>query len=1817
MKLIAYKVALLALGILATGAAWWLVSKPSQTAIQQTAEQPPAPAAITAALAQIAEQSTGTAREPRIQAPPMALPAPASDPAQMPDASPPAGYAFSAFHGEMAKAPMPASDYQMEPNPTDVYPWLAAGDAITALAEQASAAGRAWTFGWVGVAPGADIADLGRRLEGLRATLLTSSGNLLRARLPGDAAGLERIAALAEVAGIAATPASLKLPTAFARKAPAQAAHDQVPMFVTLMTDDPGGQWRQALTELGAVVGNFDPDVRAYLANVPYSALAEIAAADFVLAMEPIGRVTASHDTSMPAMGVDALRRYSNARGLFFGTGGVSVPIGVMDTGLNVNHGDISSNRRSICGANLTPTLSQRENDQDLWLDNFGHGSHVTGTIIANGRGAPRYAGVAPLVRDIRFAKVLDATSGGGTLGGILRAMDFLKFPTGCGGARVKPLLVNMSLGQDGAEWEGRTTGERKLDATVWGHRQLYVVAQSNDGYKNFGDFAAAKNSLAVGAVEDSGDLAEFSSYGPTADGRLKPQVVGIGVSVFSTRGQGRRTGYENFSGTSMATPAVAGVATLLMDAIAEYREQPAAIRARLMASAIKPDAFLDDPGQFPPHNNDGPGALQHRYGLGKVSARTSILDRDNADGWVSGGAIVQIDRAAYGFQDIEVPEGASRLDVVLTWDERPSDTFAQPVLNDLDLWVDRGANCASNQAACGEFASRSPRDNVEWLILRNPPAGVYRLKVVPRNIRVERPRAALAWTIIRGPSTPQLAVAVDDDTITTSPGEPFEVEVELTTDGYVASGTMLRIDCRAEPGSMMCAQLELIALKASDASREDGLRRSLQSESGDAIALGELAAGETQAVKLVFNGPPEADRLRLYLTATAWNASSASTSVDVTVGDSPRAALVAMAPPPNDAFANAGRLAGRSGTRQFDLLLATEEPGEPAFARGLLDDFDRFQPTTRPRSLWYQWTAPATGAFRFSITPGVLADDIQLDLFEAGDDAALASLTSASAKLGGGLSFATRLGQAFRIRLGITADTLFDHELNLENITDPSQLLRRVKRRQVEPLSLTWARAERPANDDFELATVITGARGETAASNLGGTLQAGEFFSPLAATTWHRWTAPASGDWRFTVDRQRLGISVFTGDSLDQLRLVSSRQNRVTALPVMEGEEYRILVAARDAFTSGSDYRLSWAPGERSDPGNDDAAAAITLRGDTSGSSFEDADFATATVEPGEPVETGSRTRWWSWTAPAETTETTNVDNGTGGYTWRVRTSEPVHLAVFRSDDETLTPITTSAATATLIELAFDATAESRYLIAAGLRKDAAFSATSESTLRFSWGPTPANDALAAAEALTGASGRVTGSSVFATVEEFEIVGNLGDASLWWNWEPPNTAWYRFSLDDARDNGILAIYEIRGEGIAGLTLVATSRRLSGTADVVFQARAGVRYAIRLGSRESGPSNSFSIDWQEDLPPVWLRHAGAIANGDIDAAGDLVQITDPNAMAFNTAGTELYVASMFGLQVYSRNTETGALRLLQTLDEVDGQTETALLWDARASVLLAGSCEQWLKFIPREDGPGLVADGPLAGDAACPGDAIFVDSSGSFVHIVRATPGGGSIDYRQLDEQRTRIDHLDTVEIPHLQAATINPTDDFVYTVTEEALGIYTRDTGTGALTFVSEWRNGDPSADGKNIAGLERTRLLAIDDLGEYLLAFGDDGQASSAFDLQDPAAPQFLAHLPKFITRPGNPFRFFRTVCNLADLRPGGLVADVLCTDTTYSVRLLPDEAVLLRAEDQLTSNGVDAEGNGVPTFTLTGPVTLSPDDKHIYATTADGLVIFERR
>lgn len=182
------------------------------------------------------------------------------------------------------------------------------------------------------------------------------------------------------------------------------------------------------------------------------------------------------------------------------------------------------------------------------------------------------------------------------------------------------------------------TTGTTWYQGSTSGTQRNYDPAlhpRGNGVYKNQYDtmdgMKTAKNILTVGAVNDavlsgqrqvaSGTISSFSSTGPTDDGRIKPDVVGNGVGLYSAT-SGSDTSYSSYSGTSMSTPNVVGSAALLLDYHAQ-RFPGEAMRASTIKGLLIHTA--DDLG------NPGP---DYFYGWGLVNAEAAAhVIRQQADG--------------------------------------------------------------------------------------------------------------------------------------------------------------------------------------------------------------------------------------------------------------------------------------------------------------------------------------------------------------------------------------------------------------------------------------------------------------------------------------------------------------------------------------------------------------------------------------------------------------------------------------------------------------------------------------------------------------------------------------------------------------------------------------------------------------------------------------------------------------------------------------------------------------------------------------------------------------------------------------------------------------------------------------------------------------------------------------------------------------------------------------------------------------------------------------------------------------------------------
>lgn len=221
-------------------------------------------------------------------------------------------------------------------------------------------------------------------------------------------------------------------------------------------------------------------------------------------------------------------------------TTGAGIKVAVLDTGVASDNPDI------IGKVDARQNFSTAATGEDI----YGHGTHVAG-IVAATKDTVGVTGVCPGCR-ILDGKVLN-DSGSGSTSSIANGIAWA--------VGLKAHVINMSLGQ--------RVSSRTLEAAVndaWRAGVVIVAAAGNGGTQAKIYPGAYPNVIAVAATDNKDAKASFSTYGKWVD------VAAPGVSVYSTfpnapfylgTQNGRSHGYDIASGTSMASPVVAGVAAL------------------------------------------------------------------------------------------------------------------------------------------------------------------------------------------------------------------------------------------------------------------------------------------------------------------------------------------------------------------------------------------------------------------------------------------------------------------------------------------------------------------------------------------------------------------------------------------------------------------------------------------------------------------------------------------------------------------------------------------------------------------------------------------------------------------------------------------------------------------------------------------------------------------------------------------------------------------------------------------------------------------------------------------------------------------------------------------------------------------------------------------------------------------------------------------------------------------------------------------------------------------------------------------------------
>lgn len=416
--------------------------------------------------------------------------------------------------------------------------------------------------------------------------------------------------------------------------------------------------------------------------------------------------------------------------------------------------------------------------------DQNGHGTHVCGSVLGDGQSATYgpIRGCAPAATLV----MQSIESADGALGGLRDGVIPILEQAYGDGARVH----SNSWGDTSNHY---SADSRDVDDFVWRNRDVVVVfAAGNagrDGNRDgvidshsVGSPGTAKNCITVGAsendrpgffyvasdfkfskygegwprqfpvkpistdtmAENPDGLAAFSSRGPTADGRVKPDVVAPGTAILSTRSRATAAGsgwglsddvmYLFEGGTSMATPLVSGCAAV----VREYLEQNgASTPSAALVKALIVNGAEPLRGQYTPSET---GVVpNHHQGFGRVNLARSV---DVDDGsrllglWDEDRALDTGDEQTFR---VSLPKPAKQLKVTLVW----TDPAGETLQNDLDLVVTAGGETGYGNAAPGSTIP-DRINNVEQVTLAAVPPGDVEIRVTAFRCATEPQSFAL-----------------------------------------------------------------------------------------------------------------------------------------------------------------------------------------------------------------------------------------------------------------------------------------------------------------------------------------------------------------------------------------------------------------------------------------------------------------------------------------------------------------------------------------------------------------------------------------------------------------------------------------------------------------------------------------------------------------------------------------------------------------------------------------------------------------------------------------------------------------------------------------------------------------------------------------------------------------------------------------------------------------------------------------------------------------------------------------------------------------
>ncbi|MBL7807984.1 MAG: S8 family serine peptidase [Saprospiraceae bacterium] len=256
------------------------------------------------------------------------------------------------------------------------------------------------------------------------------------------------------------------------------------------------------------------------------------------------------------------------------------------------------------------------------------------------------------------------------------------------------------------------------------------------------GGHKMSKNAIATANIYADATLVTSSSRGPAYDGRLKPDIAANGQDQESLD---PNNGYQVFGGTSGAAPGIAGCLAQLTHAYRTIHNVADAPSALLKATILN---TANDLG------NVGP---DYKFGWGHINAwRALRLLEQNR--WLE----ADMDQNGLNTHSIQIPSGTKEAKIMIYWAEPPSlENNARALINDLDLTVENAAgtvnlpwllnpapNATTLDAPAGK--GRDSLNNVEQVLITDPAAGTYTIKVKGTEVPMGPQHYYIVWEFVR-----------------------------------------------------------------------------------------------------------------------------------------------------------------------------------------------------------------------------------------------------------------------------------------------------------------------------------------------------------------------------------------------------------------------------------------------------------------------------------------------------------------------------------------------------------------------------------------------------------------------------------------------------------------------------------------------------------------------------------------------------------------------------------------------------------------------------------------------------------------------------------------------------------------------------------------------------------------------------------------------------------------------------------------------------------------------------------------------------------